>query len=413
MKILKFFLIIVIFMPLITCQTQGTRPQDDNTFTRDPRLDSLIRYLPDAPNMIFVRNMGLGVNIGNTLDAIGTNTWHAGETGWGNPPITREFIQALKRHGYKTIRLPVTWAEYMGPAPDFRIGTCVFNNCNRCPHRMDRVEEVVNWILEEGMYCILNIHHDGGHSDKSWILRASTDRHGTADQFAKVWRQIAERFSGASEKLILESLNEVGFDDLWTRWGGGSGTKAQAYEIFNMLNQVFVDTVRGTPGHEDRYLLIAGYWTDVDLSVDPLFKMPQDTVEDKLLLSIHYYTPSTFCIAEEPNNSWGFRSTWGTAADYQELNRQFQKLVDTFVSKGIPVILGEYGVTKKNKDEESRIKWMTAVTQISLNTSMNPVLWDTGINPDRNNHSGEFERNYPYGITDTLKTVLSFLEFHN
>jgi len=342
---------------------------------------------PVNPATEFVRGMGIGVNIGNTLDAIGTATWIAGETGWGNPRITRDYIKALKNYGYTTIRLPVTWAEYIGLGPDFIIEE----------DRMSRVEEVVRWILDEGFYVVLNLHHDGGESDKSWILNAANDPDGVAKQLGTVWGQIARRFSGISQdKLIFEAMNEIGFDKLWNRWGGNAGQKAEAFGILNMLNQTFVDTVRRTSGNEDRFLLISGYWTDINLSCDPLFKMPQDTKQDRLILSVHYYDPSTFTIAEDRNNSWGFRDDWGTDADYAELTTQFNKLRTNFIDKGIPVILGEYGVTFRNKAEEGRIRWMSAVMQTSLDNGICPILWETG---------GDIKRNTPYSMSPALTAV--------
>jgi len=251
------------------------------------------------------------------------------------------------------------------------------------------------------MYCIINLHHDGGHSDKSWILNASKNFDTAKDQFIKIWKQIAVRFAGASDKLIFESMNEVGFDDVWGQWGGGSGTKKQAFDLLNALNQTFVDTVRGVQGNEDRFLLIAGYWTNIGHSCDPLFKMPEDTIDHRLILSVHYYDPSTFCIAEERNNSWGFRDSWGTASDYNHLKNEYDKLKTNYLDKGIPVIMGEYGVAFKNKIESSRVEWMAAVTQISLNYGICPVLWDTG---------GEINRRSPYVMRNTLKRVWEIVE---
>jgi len=264
---------------------------------------------------------------------------------------------------------------------------------------MDRVQQVVNWILDEGLYCIINVHHD------EWIIDAIDDFEGTLDKYSKAWAQIAARFANAPDKLIFESMNEIGFDRIWNRWGGISG-KNQAYDIFNTINQTFVDTVRVIPGNENRYLLIAGYWTDIGLTCDPLFKMPADTVDHRLILSVHYYTPSTFCIAEERDNSWGFRDSWGTPADFAELTSEFNKVKVTFLDKGIPVILGEYGVTLINKIEEDRIRWMAAVTQISLNYGICPMLWCTGWKINNGRHEGgEILRNPPYTMRDSLKRV--------
>jgi endoglucanase len=352
---------------------------------------------PDAPldgtAADFVRNMGIGVNIGNTLDSINNHVSNtpAGETGWGNPRITREFIQALKDYGYTAIRLPVTWAEYLGPAPDFAIDAV----------RLNRVEEVVNWILEEDLYCILNLHHDGGGSPKSWILNAGADLEGTLKQFTAVWGQIAKRFSGASDKLVLEAMNEIGFDNLWNRWGPSNPEgKAKAFDTLNRLNQAFVDTVRKTGGkNTSRFLLVSGYWTDIELTCDPLFKMPSDKVKDRLILSVHYYTPATFCILDK-DESWGKnRTDWGNDADYAELAKLFTMLKSNFPDKNVPVILGEYGVNFNGKVEAARTRWIAAVTQACLDAGICPAFWDTGNDIKRSPATA-------YAMSDALNAAL-------
>jgi len=373
-KILKTFLTMLFSLVLVSCNTANGKPA----------------YVSDGSAAAMVRGMGIGINIGNTLDAIGTNTWLAGETGWGNPKITREFIRALKKYGYTTIRLPVTWAENMGPGPNYTIAETW----------MSRVEEVVNWILEEDMYCILNLHHDGGESDKSWILKAGDNPAGVTRQFAAVWKQIATRFSGASEKLILEAMNEVGFK-MWNQWDPSTrDKKPEAFRILNGLNQTFVNTVRGTGGNNtNRFLLISGYYTDIDLSCDPLFKMPKDIMDNRLILSVHYYTPAVFCILDK-DESWGKnRTDWGTDADYAELYTQFDKLKNNFLKNGIPVILGEYGVNFNNKAEAARIRWITAVTQACLDNGVCPVFWDTGNDIKRSPESS-------YAMSNALSTVM-------
>ncbi|MDR0290460.1 MAG: glycoside hydrolase family 5 protein [Treponema sp.] len=382
MKNIQQIFLAVLIMILASCQTA-----DNKSNERPP--------LADHPSAVFVRGMGIGINIGNTLDAINNHVSNtpAGESGWGNPPISREFIQALKNYGYTTIRLPVTWAEYIGPGPDFKIES----------GRMNRVEEVVNWILEEDLYCILNLHHDGGTSPKSWILNAGVDPEGTARQFAAVWKQIAERFSGFSDKLILEAMNEVGFNQLWDQWNPATRDgKPEAYRVLNMLNQTFVDTVRASGSNNaSRHLLVCGYWTDIDQTIDPLFKMPSDTAEDRLILSVHYYTPATFCILDR-DASWGKNQTdWGSNADYAELSRQFNKLKTNFIDKNIPVILGEYGVNFSGKVEAGRNRWIAAVTQTSLDNGVCPVFWDTG---------NDIKRQPPYTMSGALKAALDSLK---
>jgi len=376
MKIIKTFFTTILFLALVSCNTTNGKPVNNS----------------DGSAEAMVRDMGIGINIGNTLDSINNHVSNtpAGETGWGNPKITREFIQALKKYGYTTIRLPVTWAEYLGPSPNYAIDAAWMN----------RVEEVVNWILEEDLYCILNLHHDGGTSPKSWILKASNDPQGITIQFATVWRQIAIRFSGASQKLIFEAMNEVGFD-MWNRWDPSTNDKKpEAYHILNGLNQTFVNTIRGTgTNNTDRFLLISGYYTDIDLTCDPLFRMPMDIKGNRLLLSVHYYTPAVFCILDK-DESWGKnRSDWGTDADYKELTGQFAKLKNNFLDRGIPVILGEYGVNFNNKVEAARARWIASVTQICLDNDICPVFWDTGNDIKRSPVNS-------YAMSNALSTAL-------
>jgi endoglucanase len=356
--------------------------------------------IPDFPGW------GIGVNIGNTFDSLNTNGI-AGETGWGNPYVERDYIRALKAYGFKTVRLPVSWVDYMEGPPNYAIDKIW----------MDRVAEVVNWILAEGMYCVLNLHHDGGgtetNNQKYWIKKiAIPEREDeVTNRFIKVWEQIAKRFNYASDKLILESMNEVGFDNLWNRYAGGQvEQKAEAYRLLNKLNQSFVDAVRSTGGNNaSRPLLVAGYWTDITNTCDPAFKMPQDTVQDKLILSVHYYTPWEFC--------GGRSTTWGTAANTTELNRLYNMLKINFIEKGIPVIMGEYGVDIRFrvnnvdyvKEPESRVKWMTDVTQICLDMGICPVLWDTGMRPN-NQGMADIQREAPYAISDDLKNVIKNLK---
>jgi endoglucanase len=346
----------------------------------------------------FVMDMGLGFNIGNSLDSWG------GETAWGNVAINQTFIKALKNYGFKTIRLPITWAETMGPAPDYKINAS----------RLARVETIVNWCLKEGLYVIINIHHDGHGNSKSWIQNApknypdnEANVTAVANQLAAVWKQIAGHFSNYSNCLVFEAMNEVGFDELWKRYQGGqTEQKAEAYRILNLLNQTFVDTVRATgKKNASRFLLIPGYWTDIENTCDPLFKMPADTIEDRLTLSVHYYTPWDFAGDSK-------RATWGTDSDINTLNNLFNKLKINFIDNSVPVILGEYNVINKKgsviKAKEERVKWLSAVTKKCIELGICPVLWDNGGNTSSGFHDmGEIYRDDPAVVSDALSEVLA------
>ena len=368
--------------------------------------DEPMEEMRDITAKDLVAEMGVGVNIGNTFDSLWT-TGISGETGWGNPVVSQAFIASLPKNGFKTVRLPVSWSDYTGEGPDYTIDE----------NWMARVEEVVNWILAEDMYCVLNIHHDGGGEDtgnpnitnypnKYWIrlMQLPDQEEAVNNRFAAVWKQIARRFAGKSDKLILEGVNEIGFDNLWNRYAGGQAEeKAKAYRLLNKLNQTFVNTVRSTGGNNAvRCLLFGGYWTDISQSCDPLFKIPEDTATEALILSVHYYTPWDFCA--------GNRTTWGNVNDVNELNRLFDLLKVNFINKNVPVILGEFAAEMvTGKDPESRQKWMTAVTRRCLDDGSCPVLWDTGMRAN-NQGMADLQRTSPFAISDDLKAMFAALK---
>ncbi|MGN0620755.1 MAG: cellulase family glycosylhydrolase [Porcipelethomonas sp.] len=340
-----------------------------------------------------VSDMGLGWNLGNTFDAFYANQTASPEkveTLWGNPKVTKELIQSIKGHGFKTIRIPVTWMN------------CIDSSNNIDTAFLDRVQEVVDYCIGEGLYVILNMHHDGGDTSSGcWLRDAKNDYSGVSAKYEKLWQQIAGRFADYSDYLIFESMNEVGFE------GSGSVTDDD-YTTLNNLNQLFVNTIRNSGSNNaNRHLLIAGYFTDVEKTCNSRFSMPSDPA-GRCIVSIHYYTPSTFCVAEK-GSSWGYRSTWGTESDYKTLNIYLDKLVKRFTQSGTPVIIGEYGVlteSKNGKDSASIAKFLRAVAEGSLERGMCPVIWDSGNGGDMKYINRKtYEWNLP--VLDNIYTVLS------
>jgi endoglucanase len=324
--------------------------------------------------------MGVGANIGNTLD----NTTHW-ETGWGNPRITREFVQNLAKLGFKTVRLPVAWDTY---ARDGRI----------TEEQLARVTEVVDWITGAGMFCVVNIHWDGGWIDSSNRDRfASTYSTFSADaerKYVAYWTQIANHLADRGELLVFEALNEETHFE-------GAGSMGKAYETLARVNQLFIDTVRKTGGNNaKRLLIVTGYATDFTKTVNAGFQLPKDPAPHKLLLSVHYYTPWNFA-GMTKDESWGkVQRTWGSAPDVAELNRLFDDLQKFCGRNDIPAFVGEFGVTDV-KEQTSRVRWMTAVALAALTRKMVPVLWDTG---------GDLKRAAPYGASPALGEVLEKIE---
>ena len=320
--------------------------------------------------------MGTGVNIGNTLD--NTTYW---ETGWGNPRITREFVQGLAALGFKTVRLPVAWDTYASAG---RIQ----------PDKLKRVAEVVDWILDADMFCVVNIHWDGGWIDSSpkekYPGTFATFSAEAQRKFPSYWNQIATHLAGRNQRLIFEALNEeTNFE--------GAGSTRKAYETLTRVNQLFVDTVRKSGGNNaTRLLIVTGYSTDITKTVSKDYVLPTDSVPHKLLLSVHYYTPWQF-VGMTEDASWGkMQPTWGSAGDVSELNRLFDAMQEFSTRHDIPVFVGEFGVTDK-KEKASRVRWMSAVVDATLSRRMVPILWDTG---------GDISRKAPYRASPALQEVL-------
>jgi endoglucanase len=313
--------------------------------------------------------MGFGANIGNTLE--NTITW---ETGWGQPLITQSFLRGMASRGIKTVRVPVAWDTYA-------------NNGVIDASKLNRVKEVVGWIEAAGMYAIVNIHWDGGwifNENKAGQYRLSED---VKTKFANYWKQIAAGFGGVGHMLILEGLNEEGRFYL-----NGDPMGMPDMEALNQLNQLFVTTVRAQGGYNaTRPLLIAGFNTDINSTCVDAFAVPMDPAgAGRLFLSIHYYDPYTFTLMEEPA-SWGSPvARWGSDAEKQALEAQFIKLGTCSTSKKIPVILGEFAVTRGQnvmRESASRVSWMQSVAKAALSRGIVPVLWDTGTDINRGDGS--------------------------
>jgi endoglucanase len=145
---------------------------------------------------------------------------------WGNPQVTEELFLALKDDGIRGIRIPVTWRHFIGPEPDYTIDA----------EWMSRIEEVVNYAVDNDMYAILNLHHDGGRDSYAWLGDVQYDYEGTMEKFQAVWLQIAEHFQNHPHRLVFESMNEVSFPVLAANAGPDT-----AYALLNDMNQQFVD----------------------------------------------------------------------------------------------------------------------------------------------------------------------------
>lgn len=307
-----------------------------------------------------VADMGFGWNLGNTLDACpNTGTLNVGsilsETSWGNPKTTQTLIDGVKESGVDSIRVPVTWYNHMDPET-YEIDDAW----------MDRVEEVVNYVLTDDMYCILNMHHDTG--ENGWLKASSNELDTKKEILTAIWEQVSERFVDYGDKLLFEGFNEILDDNSeWVNPSLGS------LDIVNDLNQLFVDTVRASGGNNaQRCLIVNTYAAAGNSYITSNFELPKDTASDKLIAECHVYQPFYFTSEHYPNDT-----TWENNKNY--LDEQLNAIYNNFVQKGIPAIIGEFGCanTKNNMDEI--ISWAKYYVETCTDYGIPCFYWDNGL----------------------------------
>ena len=351
----------------------------------------------DLDQAQMTEEMGAGWNLGNQLEA--ANNGQVAETNWGNPVITENLIKAVKAAGFRSIRIPVSYMNKIGSDEAYTIDAAW----------LDRVQQVVDMCMAQGLYAIINMHGDGYTTlDGGWLFCASSDQTVIRQKYQACWKQIAARFKDYDEHLIFESMNEE-FD------GSYGNPSATAYANINAYNQIFVDTVRQTGGNNDRrWLMIPGWNTNINYTADNYgFQLPTDhyladslaSGEKRIMISVHYYDPWDFCGTESGAvTQWGDTVTdssreasWGNES---YLNTQFQKMYRTFVQKGYPVVIGEYGSIDKSEFDSAntvnRAEFAGKVCAYAQKYNMIPVYWDNGHNGKYG--FGLFDR-YTYQVT--------------
>ena len=331
----------------------------------------------------FSQNLMPGWNLGNQLEANSNKV--PSETAWGNPVITEKLIKQVKAQGFKSIRIPVSYLSKIGDGPNYTIDS----------KWLDRVQEVVDMCINNGLYAIINVHGDGYYTiSGGWLLCAepASQQKTIKAKYEKVWEQIAKRFKNYDEHLVFESMNEE-FDNTF------NNPNPEYYENINAYNQIFVDTVRSSGGKNNkRYLLVPGWNTNINYTAgDYGFKIPNDST-GRLMISVHYYDPWKFCGDEGAPGI--FR--WGDSIKGQAIpnssekytDAQFDKLYDAFIKNGYGVIIGEYGaIDKTYKDSRNtayRAYFAEYVNYAAHKRNIVTVYWDNGYNGD--NGFGLFDR---------------------
>ncbi|MCL1899138.1 MAG: glycoside hydrolase family 5 protein [Promicromonosporaceae bacterium] len=328
--------------------------------------------------------MGAGWSLGNTLDAWGQ--WvpadapvERHERAWGNPQATEGLIRAVHAAGFSTLRVPVTWHQLVDPVA-YQIRD----------DWLDRVAEVVGWGYDLGMVVILNTHHD----EPLFSLREE-DMERSAAALAAIWTQIAERFAGHGGRLVFEGLNEPRTIGTPGEWRGGTPPERRHV---NVLNQVFVDTVRAAGGlNAERILLVPTYGAAVALEAFDGFELPNDPAGgSRLAVSLHLYAPweFTLLIGDGSVDTWS--PTGSGPAGPAAIDWALEQIGERFLDQGIPVVLGETGAVDRG-NPEARAAWAEYFASAAAERGLPVIWWDNGrdglsLEPDDGDHFALFDR---------------------
>ncbi|MBR6045027.1 MAG: glycoside hydrolase family 5 protein [Ruminococcus sp.] len=314
-----------------------------------------------------VAEIKTGWNLGNSLDAYG-NKGVLSEIAWGNPKTTKDMIDAVKAKGFDLIRIPVTWGGHLGEGPDYTVD----------PEWFDRVQEVVNYAYDNGMYVIINSHHE-----EDWRIPDNKHIEAVDAEVKALWLQIAERFKDYGDHLIFEGLNEPRVKDGANEWNGGT---KEGRECVNRLNKTFLDAVRSTGGNNtNRLLLLTTFASSCGTTAINAAEIPQD---EHVGYSIHAYTPYAFTY--NANESWEL-FTWDGSHDTEILGMLYN-LKERFVDNGVPVIITEYGAVNKDGNDEEVAKWATCYLTTAKSVGIPCVWWDNGYYTTGNELFGIFNR---------------------
>ncbi len=349
--------------------------------THVSQAQSTQQVMNDLTAMQVAEQMAPGWNLGNTLEA-GNNAYNyknsgiGTETSWQPTKTSQAVIDYVKSLGFRSIRIPCAWVMgHISNASNYTID----------PRWMGRVKEVVDYCINAGLYVILNDHWDGGWLENNIANNDASLKAKNHEVLKSIWTQIAETFKDYDEHLLFAGLNEPNADNQ------AATDNLLAYE------QTFIDAVRATGGNNARRILVVqGPNTDIDMTNNYYKKLPNDIVENKLMMEVHYYTPWQFC-GMTKDESWGkYMLYWGNenrvsgsqrnyANGEAEMERQFKKMKTKFIDKGIPVIIGEYGVNWKTvsganesqeKHDASVKLYFKMLNKYTMQMGMVPYVWD-------------------------------------
>lgn len=357
--------------------------------------------VPDTEAFRFVRDMKIGWNLGNTFDACNDNGLKNEmdfETYWCGVATTGDMINDIKEAGFNSVRVPVSWHNHID------------ENYQISEAWLDRVQEVVDYVYDNGMYVILNIHHD---NSESFLYPDSAHLEQSIKYVTAIWEQLSRRFADYDEHLIFECMNEPRLVGSQYEWWINTGAEEcmDAISCINEINQAFVNTVRAGGGNNlNRYLMVPGYDASSDGALNNGFVLPTDAdgVEGKLIVSVHAYTPYNFALQAEGES--GSKSVFDSdsALSVSDIKSFMDKLYNKFISNGIPVIIGEFGARDKGQNIQDRIDYATYYIAAARARGVSCCWWDNNVFTGDGEIFGIYDRRsgsfpYPDIVTGLMK----------
>ena len=369
---------------------------DENKDTRkdpNPFDNTVVKTVPEVEHvdddvegltgaLAFVRKLRLGWNLGNTMDATSGATTGANlslESSWSGIKTTREMIDAIKEAGFKSVRIPVSWHNHVDK--DYNI---------EAPW-LARVRQIVDYVIENDMYCTINIHHD---NSTEFIYPTTEYLEQSKNYLRRIWEQVGEEFKEYDDHLIFESLNEprlVGNKNEW--YLSDNEICHDAVRCINELNQLFVDTIRAQGGNNaERYLLVPAYAAQWGAATDDEFVMPHDSADNKLLLEVHAYSPENFSLTAptESSSTDVFDETNGKSVG--GINSMLAKLKLCYIDKGIGVVIDEFGSRDKDGNTADRVAHAAYYVKKAREAGITCFWWDNNLFSGSGERFGIFDR---------------------
>ena len=321
---------------------------------------NVYKYVSNKTAAEVADDMGMAWNLGNSFDAVDGHG-NVSETIWGNPITTKELFIAVKNAGFNTIRIPVSYMNMINAD----------NTVNE--DYLKRLQVVINDAYNMGMYVVIDMHNDGGYGvTGKWldITKTGAEFEAIKNKFAAVWSSIATYFAYYDQKLVFE-----GFNELMNESYSAAPTQVQ-YDNINALNQAFVNAVRDAGGNNaDRVLIVAGYNTNIDYTIEG-FAKPIDSSVNRLMLSVHCYDPYDFTLNERGTSLWRNETEGSYLKDIIDRICYFAADMD------MPVFIGGYGAIDKN-NPAARGEYCYYFNKYAKtnNANVKVVLayWDNGV----------------------------------